>query len=75
MTKKDKKLIEDIFLEERECGHTICDFDDKENDLTAIADELGIEYDYNDEDEIIFKTAEEEKRVRECLDYYYELHA
>lgn len=75
MTKKDEKLITDIFLDEQEYGHTICDFDDEKHDLRAIAEGIGVEYNYDDDGEMIFKNAREEKRVQECLDYYYELHA
>ena len=43
MLKKDIKAIEKTYLEERECGHTICDFDDYNHDLKEIAEVIDVD--------------------------------
>lgn len=49
MYKKDIKEINAVVLEERDCGHIFCDFDDRDNDLREIAALLGVEaYDEDD---------------------------
>lgn len=74
MLRKDEKAIEDAYIEERECGHTFCDFDDEQHDMQEIADIIGVDYDYNEEDEILFKSKKDEQRVSDAYDYYLELH-
>lgn len=75
MLKKDIKVIEETYLEERECGHLICDFDDYQNDLEVIAETIGVDMIYNeDEEQWFFKNKKDKSRVKEALSYYYELH-
>lgn len=75
MLKKDERVIESAVREERECGHTFCDFDDKQNDLREIAEIIGVEMGYDeDKEEYVFKNKDDEARVKESLNYYYELH-
>lgn len=79
MLKKDERAIKSAVREERECGHTFCDFDDKQNDLREIAEIIGVEMIYNEDDEAeeeyVFKNEKDEERVKEALNYYYELHS
>ena len=75
MTKQMIRDIRDVYCDERECGHTICDFDDREGDLREIAEVIGIEMVYDeDEEEWIFASEKDEEITNEALDYYYELH-
>ena len=75
MTKKDQKAIRELFCDERECGHSVCDFDDYEHDLKEIADYLEIELDYNEEEEEeCLLPGKKRDRAEEALNYYYELH-
>ena len=74
MLKKDIKAIEKTYLEERKCGHTICDFDDYNHDLKEIAEVIDVDM-IEDEDEFGFKTKKDKTRVEEALKYYYELHS
>lgn len=74
MLKKDKKIIENAYIEERECGHTFCNFDDEQHDIQEIADIIGADYDYDEENKIIFKSKKDKQRVSDAYDYYQELH-
>lgn len=75
MYKKDYKAINEAFIDERTCGHNLCDFDDEYHDLGQIAELIGIEMIYNDEEDYFeFKNTQDEKRCREALEYYYSLH-
>ena len=74
MLKKDIKAINKVFIDERECGHAICDFDDYDHDLREIADVIGVEMVENEEEELVFRNKKEESRVKEALNYYYELY-
>jgi len=75
MTKQMIRAIRDVYCDERECGHTICDFDDREHDLREIAEVVGVEMVYDeDEEEWIFNDADDYNLVSEALDYYYDLH-
>lgn len=75
MTKQMIRDIRDVYCDEREYGHTICDFDDRDNDLREIAEVIGIEMIYDeDEEEWVFASEKDKKITNEALDYYYELH-
>lgn len=75
MLKKDERAIKSAVREERECGHTFCDFDDEQNDLREIAEIIGVKMGYDeDKEEYVFKNKDDEARVKESLNYYYELH-
>jgi len=75
MLKKDIKAVNEAFIDERECGHTICDFDDRQNDLEVMAETIGVDMVYNeDEEEWAFKNEKDKARTEEALSYYYELH-
>lgn len=73
MLKKDIKVIKEIIALERECGHILYDLDDYKNDLQTMAEDLGVEMVENEECEYIFKNKKDEQRVKEALDYYYEM--
>ena len=74
MLKKDLKAVKEVFIDERECVHTICDFDDYENDLCEIAEVIGVDMIENEDEEWVFKNEKDRLRVEEALSYYYELH-
>lgn len=75
MLKKDIKAVNEVFIDERECGHTICDFDDHQNDLEVMAETIGVDMVYNeDEEEWAFKNEKDKARTEEALNYYYNLH-
>ena len=78
LSEEIKEMIKECVEEERECGHTICDFDDYDHDLRQIAEVIGVDMVYDeDEEECAFKTFKNEKdkvRTEAALNYYYELH-
>ena len=71
MLKKDIKAIKD--LDEREPGRTVCNPDDYEYALKAIAEKVGVKIAKNKEEESVFKNEEDKLRVQEAINYYYEL--
>ena len=73
MYKKDIKAIEETVLLERECGHIICDFDDREHDLREIAEIIGVDYYIPCDSKITFFKEKDKLRVEEALEYYYDL--
>jgi len=74
MLKKDIKAIKEVYIDERECGHTICDFDDEQHDLREIAEVIGVDMIEDEEEELVFKNEKDKARTEEALSYYYELH-
>ena len=69
-------MIEECVEEERECGHAICDFDDYNHDLREIAEVIGVDVVYDeDEEERVFKNEKDKVRTKAALNYYYELHS
>lgn len=74
MLKKDYKAVDEAIKEERESGHIFCDFDDYKHDLQEVADMIGVEMIENEEEDLVFKNAKDEARVKEALDYYYKQH-
>ena len=74
MLKKDIKVINEVFIDERECGHTMCDFDDHQNDLEVMAETIGVDMIENEDEEWVFKSEKDRLRVEEALNYYYNLH-
>ena len=75
MYKKDYEITDETVIDECEYGQILCDFDDEYRDLRQIAELIGIEMNYNDEEECFkFKNTNDEKRCREALEYYYSLH-
>lgn len=76
LSKKVKKMIKECVEEERECGHTICDFDDYDHDLREIAEVIDVDMVYDeDEEECAFKNEKDKVRTEAALNYYYELHS
>lgn len=74
MLKKDIEVINEMFIEERECGHTCFDFDDYEHDQLEMAETIGVKLVYDEEeDEYKIANEKDKQRVNECLDYYYSL--
>ena len=74
MLKKDYKAIDEAIKLERESGHIFCDFDDYQHDLEEVADMIEVEMVEDEEENLVFKNAKDEARVKEALDYYYQQH-
>lgn len=74
MTKKDQKAVRDLFISERECGHFLID-DSEDTAMTDMAEALDIETEYDEEEEELRVPEKYKARVKEALNYYYELHA
>lgn len=74
MLKKDEKIIREAVVEERECGHLFCDFDDRDPDLQEIACFLDIDMVEDEDGYMVFKNDKDKQRVEEALEYYYDLH-
>lgn len=70
----DYSCIKELVEDERECGHTICDFDDYHHDLRQIAETIGVDMIENEDEEWVFKNEEDRIRVEKALSYYYDLH-
>lgn len=74
MLKKDIKTINEMISDERECGHSCFDFDDREHDLREMSECIGVDMVYDEEEEgFKFANKKDEQRINECLDYYYEV--
>ena len=74
MLKKDIKVIDEMVSDERECGYCGFDFDDRQHDLRAMSECIGVDMVYDEEEEEFkFANEKDEQRVNECLDYYYEV--
>jgi len=73
MNNNDIILINAVILEQRQTGHCLFDYDDYRHDLQEMADVIGVEMIYDeDEEEWIFQNMYDECRVKEALAYYYE---
>lgn len=74
MLKKDIKVIKETISDEREYGHSSFDFDDRHHDLRAMAECIGVDMVYDEEEETYkFANEKDKQRVSECLDYYYSI--
>ncbi len=74
MFKKDYNAVDKAIKLERESGHLFCDFDDYQHDLEEVAEMLDVEMVEDEEENLVFKNAKDEARVKEALDYYYNHH-
>ena len=73
MLKKDLKVVDDLIKMQKETGVCLFDFDDYEHDLDEMANAIGVEMVYDEDEEIWeFKDVKDSYRTKIALDYYYE---
>ena len=73
MTKKLMKEIDEIIKEENECGHTMFKPEiNIESKLRIMAECIGVDYSFDEDDNLKFNSLKDEAKVREALDYYHE---